>query len=382
MHLRDILNKSIDIRDYRFRLDWLRLIRTKNIGARTFIELLNVFGDVQAALEHLPELARKGGNKEGIKLATVKEVELELERCRKFGAKVILACDDNYPPLLAQIIDFPPVITVKGNVDLLNKEKVAIVGARNASTNGCNFARNLANELGNQGYIITSGLAKGIDAAAHSGSLSHGTIAVIAGGIDNIYPKENSDLYNLMYEKGLVITEHAIGQSPIAKHFPQRNRIISGLSLGVVVVEAAKRSGTLITARFALEHGREVFAVPGFPGDPRCHGTNGLLKEGAILIESAQDVIEELNFKRKPEDYICAEKKQDFVEAPLTLPSEIELAKYRNIILSKLSFSPTKIDHIIRDLPDLPYKILTLLLLELELAGKIERTYGNYISLI
>ncbi|CAL7961474.1 DNA processing protein [Alphaproteobacteria bacterium] len=374
---------NYNINDSKFRLSWMQLARSHNVGARTFAELLKIFKTPQIALKNLPELAKRGGRKEGITIAPISEIEKELEMTEKFNAKLILACDRHYPELLLQIADPPPILIAKGDTGFLARHKVAIVGARQASTNGYNFALQLAHDISAKGYVIASGLAKGIDAAAHLGSIEFGTIGIIACGIDQIYPGENKNLYHMLYKQGLVLSEYKIGQLPLSRHFPQRNRVISGLCYGVVIVEAAVKSGTLITARFALEQGREVFAVPGSPFDPRYQGTNALIKQGAILVENADDVLYELETIIQRSSNICMEKKQRllFESEGKRLPSEQELNKFREILLTKLSFSPVSLEAVLADL-QIPISILDLLVLELELAGRLERRYGNSVCLI
>ena len=362
------------------QIDWLRLYRSKNVGSRTFWQLINMFGSAANALDRLPELANKGGSKK-YQIAKVQDIENEFIQAKKFDAQIIMACDDRFPQQLLNIPDCPAALTIKGNIDLLHTPQIAIVGSRNASLNGCNFANNIAKNLGQENYIITSGLAKGIDSAAHKGSLNTGTIAVIAGGIDHIYPLENKSLYNSIYEKGAVVSELPFGSKPIARNFPQRNRIISGLSQGVLVVEAARKSGTLITANFALEQGREVFAVPGSPLDPRCQGTNHLLKQGAILVESANDIINNLQSPAIKQHDLFSDNENDFINTSTSNIEENILAQYRKTLLSHLSYSPTSIENILKH-TDIPFEVLNWLTIELELAGKIERIYGNKIALL
>lgn len=252
------------------RLDWIRLIRTENVGPITFHRLMEQYGSAAKALDMLPELARRGGRSKPLRVAPKAEAEREVQANRRFGARLICACEPDYPEPLAAVDDAPPVISVAGHAHLLRRRAVAIVGARNASLNGKKFAESLARDLGEAGLLVVSGLARGIDTAAHAGSIASGTAAVLAGGIDVVYPPENEGLYRDIMALGVVVAESPIGTQPQARHFPRRNRLISGLSLGVLVVEAALRSGSLITARMALEQGREVMAVPGSPLDPRC----------------------------------------------------------------------------------------------------------------
>ena len=260
------------------RLSWLRLIRSENVGPATFRALVNEFGGAEAAIAALPLLSRRGGRAQDIRLCSEAEAEAELDAAESLGASLVAIGEPGYPPALAQVDAPPPLLYAKGRLDLADIPIVAIVGARNGSAVGQKFTRSLATDLGLEGFVIGSGLARGIDTAAHLAALDHGTIAVLAGGIDVVYPPENEELQQKIGEHGLLITERSPGFSPRAKDFPRRNRLISGISLGVAVIEAAERSGSLITARFAGEQGREVFAVPGSPLDPRSAGTNNLLK--------------------------------------------------------------------------------------------------------
>ena len=276
------------------RLAWLRLIRSENVGPATFRALVNEFGGAEAAIAGLPVLSRRGGRAHDIRLCTEAEAEAELARAESLGASLVALGEPGYPPALAHVEAPPPLLYIKGRADLAAIPIVAIVGARNGSAVGQKFTRQLASELGLEGFVIASGLARGIDTAAHRAALEHGTIAVLAGGIDVVYPPENEDLQQVIAERGLLISERSPGFSPRAQDFPRRNRLISGIALGVVVVEAAERSGSLITARLAGEQGREVFAVPGSPLDPRCAGTNNLLKQGAGLVTCSRDIVEAL----------------------------------------------------------------------------------------
>ena len=275
------------------RLDWLRLIRSEGVGPRTFRKLVNHFGGAGEALRGLPDLAR-GRGLAPVRSATVAEAEAEMEACRAAGVRVVATGEAAYPAALAAIPDAPPLLFVRGAQQALDTPTVAIVGSRNASAGGLKLARMFAHDLGMAGYTVASGLARGIDAAAHEGSLDTGTVAVLAGGHARIYPAENVPLLERLLERGAAVSEMPIGWEPRGRDFPRRNRIVSGLSLGVVLVEAARRSGSLITARFALEQGREVFAIPGSPLDPRADGPNALIREGATLVTSPADVIEAL----------------------------------------------------------------------------------------
>src|SRR5436190_11582096 len=273
------------------RIDWLRLIRAENVGPRTFRTLIRHYGSAGSALRALPELASRGGARRPVRIPPREEAERELIALRSLDLHLVALGEPEYPPALANIDDAPPLISSRGNPAGLARPMVAIVGSRNASAAGAKMAGRLARDLGQAGFVIVSGLARGIDAAAHRASMSSGTIAVLAGGQDRIYPAEHADLLEAILVEGAALSEMPLGWEPRARDFPRRNRLISGLALGLIVVEAARRSGSLITVRFALEQGREVFAVPGSPLDPRAEGTNGLLKQGATLVTEASDVI-------------------------------------------------------------------------------------------
>ena len=273
------------------RLDWLRLIRSDHVGPRAFQALLRHCGDARAALAALPDLARRGGATRPARIGSRQDAERELAAAKSMHVTLVATTEPDYPHRLRMIDDAPPLLAMRGNTAALALPTVAIVGARNASAAGMRFAERLARELGDAGFAIASGLARGVDAAAHRGSLASGTIAVLAGGHDRIYPPEHASLADAILEQGVLVSEMPLGWEPRARDFPRRNRLISGLSAGIVVVEAAKRSGSLITSRFALEQGREVFAVPGSPLDPRSEGTNDLIKQGATMVTEAADVI-------------------------------------------------------------------------------------------
>jgi DNA processing protein len=273
------------------RLAWLRLARTESIGPASFAALIARFGDAREALKEAPRLARRGGAKGELRIPAEAGACAEIEALAELGGRLIASIEPDFPTGLAVLDPPPPVISVLGRPDILQCEMVAIVGARNASALGIKFATQLAHDLGDAGLIISSGLARGIDHAAHTGALQTGTVAVVAGGVDVIYPPENTSLYEKITRQGAVIAELPLHTAPLARHFPRRNRLISGLARGVVVVEAAQRSGSLITATYALEQGREVFAVPGSPLDPRARGSNRLIREGASLTETADDVL-------------------------------------------------------------------------------------------
>src|SRR5713226_1727663 len=275
------------------RLDWLRLSRSESVGPVTFYALLRRFGSAAAALDALPRLSSRQGARPAVAMSR-RDAESELAAIDRLGGRLVCWGEPLYPSALASVDDAPPVLTVLGLAGLILAPMVAVVGARNASANGRRFARELAAGLGEAGIVVVSGLARGIDAAAHIGALETGSVAVVAGGVDIVYPEENRGLHDALARDGAIIAEVPLGTEPQARHFPRRNRIISGIALGIVVVEAAAKSGSLITARFALEQGREVFAVPGSPLDPRCRGCNDLLRNGATLTEAAADIVAQL----------------------------------------------------------------------------------------
>ena len=361
------------------RLDWLRLIRSENVGPITFYRLIERFGTAGAALKALPDLARRGGRRKLMTVCPLAAAEREMEAQEAIGAVLFARIEPGYPLNLVHIEDAPPLIGVLGQSHLLARPTVAVVGARNASLNGRRFAERLAADLGKGGFVVVSGLARGIDASAHAGALETGTVAVVAGGIDVVYPKENERLYKEIAERGAIISEIEPGATPQARHFPRRNRLISGMALGVVVVEASLRSGSLITARMALEQGREVFAVPGSPLDPRARGANDLLRQGATMTESAEDVLSALDHTlRMP----LAEKKiPDVSGARADVPSLGEIDSARAAIVENLSPTPVMVDEIIRNGHFSP-AVVSMVLLELELAGRLERQPGNRVALI
>jgi DNA processing protein len=364
------------------RVEWLRLIRSENIGVKSFSNLLSLYGSAKAALEAVPHLSRQGGRKAPIKLCSAQEAERELLAAEKMGARVIAACEPDYPQLLLKTESYPPVLTIKGHAALLNKPAVGMVGARNASANGCRFAYRLAEDLGQEGMVVVSGLARGIDTASHKGALERGTVAVIAGGIDTVYPSENKSLYAEIGEKGVIVAELPFGYAPKGQNFPQRNRIIAGLSYGVTVVEATFGSGSLITARMALAENREVFAVPGFPLDPRCQGPNHLIREGATLITKAGHIVEGVRHVFEGAlHYVEEQAVPAFTPAGLAPPSDSELASIRADIIQQLGASAVSIDALIALTQSSASAVLTVIL-ELELAGKLERCPGNKVALL
>ena len=355
------------------RIDWLRLIRCDNVGPRTFRSLVNHFGSARTALERLPDLARRGGATRPGRICGEEDARAELAACHRLGVSLIAPGEDGYPPRLSELDDAPPLLGVRGIRDALMRPIIAIVGSRNASGAGLKFAGTLARDLGEAGFVIASGLARGIDQAAHRASVATGTVAVLAGGHDRVYPPEHEDLLTEIVDSGgAAISEMPLGHAPRARDFPRRNRLISGVALGVVVVEAAHRSGSLITARIAAEQGREVFAVPGSPLDPRAAGTNDLIKQGATLTTEASDVINAVEpimgrpiALREPDD------------EPLAAEPD---ASDRARIIALLGPTPILLDDLIRMAGTTPAIVRTVLL-ELELAGRLERHGGGMVSL-
>lgn len=357
------------------RLDRLRLIRTENVGPITFRHLLARYRSAGAALDALPGLARRGGRRQSLRMPSRAEAEREAAAIGRAGATLLVIGDPGYPDRLAAVDDAPPCLSVAGDPALLIRPSIAVVGARNASVNGCRFATMLARSFGESGYTVVSGLARGIDAAAHMGALPTGTVAVLPGGIDVVYPPEHAELQRWIAETGAAVAEMPVGTTPLARHFPSRNRIIAGLSLGTVVVEAAKRSGSLITARRALDQGREVFAVPGSPLDPRCSGCNALIQEGAaLLVQGADDVLRVV--ATLPTGDRAAPVLRE--EEPDTAPVESDDSARRRV-LDALGAEPVAVDELIRGC-QLSAPIVAVVLLEGELAGLIDRYPGNQVA--
>ena len=395
------------------RLDWLRLIRSENVGPRTFRTLVNRYGGAGPALAALPDLARQGGRQ--IRIAARDDCEREMESIIKFGARLLCLGEDDYPKSLRAIDAPPPVLCVLGNVALFERPAVAVVGSRNASAAGLAFTERMVGELGAQDFVIVSGLARGIDARAHRASLARGTMAVLAGGLDRIYPAEHEDLARAIAEQGVLVSEMPLGWEARGRDFPRRNRLVSGLALGTLVIEAARRSGSLITARFAAEQGREVFAVPGSPLDPRAEGTNDLLRDGATLCTQASDITDALAPILRdglPQPGTLFEASEDSAEplwdeldlipfqAPLTEPGH-EMDEdpgppyvatpprmmvrhdqdWRAVIVALLGPSPVSLDDLAR-MSEAPPAQLRSVILDLELEGAIERHGGNLVSLL
>ncbi len=360
------------------RIDWLRLIRSQNVGPRTFRALINHCGGARAALEALPGLARRGGAN-APKICSREEAEREIAASRKLGVTLVAAGEAEYPRRLQMIDDAPPLISIRGNTDVLAMPLVAIVGSRNASAAGIKITQIIARGLSGAGFAVVSGLARGIDAAAHRVTAERGTIAVLAGGQDHIYPAEHESLLEALLPAGAALTEMPLGWEPRARDFPRRNRLISGLALGVVIVEAAKRSGSLITARLAAEQGREVFAVPGSPLDPRAEGTNGLIKQGATPVTEAADIINVLqpimgHLIGPPPTAPDGDLQEP---GPNAEPQADERAR----TIGLLSPTPVSIDDLVR-LSQTSPRVVRMVLLELEIAGRLERHGGGLVSLI
>ena len=361
----------------RERLDWLRLIRTETIGPVTFARLVDRYATPARALDALPGLAAKAGRRGPLSPFPLADAETELARAGACGQRLIARGEPDYPKPLAEIPDAPPVIYVRGHAGLFDRPGVAVIGARNASGVGRKLARLIAEGLGAAGVVVVSGLARGIDGAAHEASLKTGTIAVVAGGADVIYPPEHDMLTAAIAERGAIVSEQPPGAQPAARDFPRRNRLISGLSRGVVVVEAAARSGTLITARFALEQGREVFAVPGSPLDPRCQGANKLIRDGATLVETAEDILAVLAEQNRA----VREPARDlFSWNTAAEPDQRDLVGLRASVRELLSFTPAHRDEILRE-AEAPPALVIDALIELVLAGEAEEHSGGRFAL-
>ena len=394
------------------RFAWLRLWRSENIGPRTFQTLLDRYGSAEAALEALPDLLRKTNPGRPIKIAGVDEIEREIEAAERLGARFLCRDEIGYPALLREIDSPPAVIAVRGRLDILDRPAIAIVGARNASAAGLAFAERMGRGLAQEGYVIVSGFARGIDSRAHRASLASGTIAVLAGGHDRLYPADQGPFMDKILEDGVAISEMPFGWEARGRDFPRRNRLVSGLSLGVVVVEAARRSGSLITARFAADQGREVFAVPGSPLDPRAEGTNDLIRDGATFCTEVDDVIraladrkpgsarddlfsdsgksdeptlwDELPLAESPDERAPPARSLDLYsfQEPPEAPAPIDGARLPlDRVVERLGPSPVSIDELARA-ADMPIREVRSAVLELEIAGRIERHGGGLVSLL
>ena len=368
------------------RLACLRLIRSENVGPVTFRDLINHFGGAEEALAALPELSRRGGYRRPIRVCPREVAEAELEAAADIGASALIVGEPGYPPALAAVDPPPPLLYVKGKAGHLARPMLAIVGARNGSAAGQKLARLFASSIGGAGFVIVSGLARGIDSAAHEAALETGTVAVLAGGPDNVYPPEHAELQRRIAERGCLVSENPPGFAPRGQDFPRRNRIISGMALGVLVVEAARRSGTLVTARMAGEQGREVFALPGHPLDPRAEGTNRLLKSGATLVTEPEDVLGALApllrealqpLARKPARE--AASSLHMPAADPTEPPEVGDAD-RARLIEALGPAPVDVDELGRA-TGLSARAIQIALMELALAGRIERHGHQLVSL-
>ena len=395
-------------------VDWLRLIRSENIGPRTFRQLINRFGGAAEALEALPSLAARSLRGREIRIATLDEVLREIERSQALGVRFVATGDPDYPPLLREIADAPPVVALRGVVEIARRESVAIVGSRNASAAGLAFTDRLARGLARENYVVASGLARGIDAIAHRATLETGAIAVLAGGHARPYPSEHAALVQELAERGLIISEMPLDWEPRGRDFPRRNRIISGVSRATVVVEAARRSGSLITARFANEQGRDVFAVPGSPLDPRAEGTNDLIRQGATLCTRPEDVVavlaagsgaprrsdlfdaerddrgeplfDELDFFPAQEGFAFEERAAASAPAPpsapeAVAPAPVEPRDASEVVTALLGPAPIAVDELIR-VAGLSAREVHQVLTELDLAGRLERHGASAVSLV
>jgi DNA processing protein len=361
------------------RLACLRLIRSDNVGPATFRALINHFGGATRALAALPDLARKAARGRAIRVCPAADAEAELDAAARIGAVPLFNIEPHFPAALAFVEGAPPMIYAKGRLDLLNTPGVAFVGSRDASAAGQKMARLLAADVGRAGYVVISGLARGIDSAAHRASLATGTIAVLAGGLDNIYPPENADLQAAIGNDGCLVAEQPAGYQPRGPDFPRRNRIISGIARAVVVIEAARKSGSLITARLALEQGRDVFAVPGHPLDPRAEGTNRLIKSGAVVVTEAADVLQALGEQNRAYFEDRAVESMGFIRAPPT-GSRDASATDTERVLAALGPAPVEVDEIARA-TGLQIHIVRIVLIELMLAGRIEQHGAQLVSL-
>ncbi|MEM7773966.1 MAG: DNA-processing protein DprA [Pseudomonadota bacterium] len=373
----------------RERIACLRLVRSETVGPATFRTLINRAGGAEEALAMLPELARRGGRRAAPRVPSRQTVEVELDHAQKIGARPVFTIEPGYPAALAALEHPPPMIYTLGRNSLFERPGIAIVGSREASAAGLTFTRQLSADLGRAGFVVVSGMARGIDSAAHATALSCGTIAVLAGGVDNIYPPENRNLHAAIAEQGCLVSEQPPGFKPRGKDFPRRNRLISGLSLGVVIVEAATRSGSLITARTAGEQGRLVLAVPGHPLDPRARGTNALLRDGATLVADAAHVVEalrpltsesqiDLSQLRAPDALVRTAPEQLQLQAGQTGIALSDTA--RAGVIAVLGPTPTHVDDIARA-AGLSSRDTQIVILELSLAGRLEHHGGQLISL-
>lgn len=355
-------------------LDRLRLIRSPRVGPVTYQQLINRFGSAAEALRAVPDLAARGGGQK-YTLASEAQVAREVEAVTRLGAAYLFSHEDAYSPLLREIDNPPAVLIWRGDISLMTRRCIGMVGARNASAAACRFARGLAQELAGQGAVVVSGLARGIDTAAHQGALEGGTIGVIASGIDISFPPENAALQENVAQQGLLLAEQPPGTEPLARNFPYRNRIIAGLSMGTVVVEAVLKSGSLITARLAAEAGREVMAIPGNPLDPRAQGCNQLIRDGATLVQSAADILESI---APLDSRMLRQRKDSYSAAPVS--SDVA-EQDRQAVVALLSHVPVAVDELIRQAGLSPAMVHTVLL-EMELAGRLVYAAGGRVALV
>ncbi len=364
--------------------EWFQLARSENVGPITFRNLINHFKSPDLAMEHIDDFARRGGKGRPISLCTEQEADAEMARVEEIGGRILASCEPDYPEALRKLEDAPPIITVLGEVSLLRRPSVAIVGSRNASLNGKNLTRRLAFDLAREDFVIVSGMARGIDTAAHEGALTQqgglgGTVAILGTGVDVVYPIENQELYREIWQRGAILSDFPLGTQPHPGHFPRRNRLISGLALCTLVIEAQSRSGSLITAQYAKQQGREVFAVPGSPLDARSEGPNELLKQGARLVSCAQDILEVL---RDGQHEHFKDIFHDDDQMGLAVGADdSEVEKIRRLILENLSPEKVCVDDLIRE-TRLPTAVVNVALIELELAGRLERHPGNCVCLL
>ena len=358
------------------KLAILRLIRTNNIGPVTLTMLLSRYQTGEAVLDCLPEISKN--SRISLDIYTQAQAEDEIANVEKIGGQVIVRGEDTYPQSLVPFDDAPGCLICLGHTHLMQKPSLSVVGSRNASLNALNLTRRLAGEIGQSDFIITSGLARGIDAAAHEGGLATGTIAVLAGGVDQIYPRENAKLYEQIRDEGLLLSEMPLGMQPFARHFPVRNRIVASLSRAVLVVEAGTKSGSLITAREASDRGRDVLAIPGSPLDPRAKGCNNLLRDGAVLVQDSRDILDSISQKTLS----APPPKMPLFDAPDNEScDQNEVEKAKQELLNLLNYDASLIDEVIVQC-HFPIPVISMALFELELAGQVMRHYGNRVSLV
>ena len=366
------------------RCDWLRLARSENIGPRTFVDLIARFPEPSDAIEALPELSRRAFRNRRLKICDPRMAQWELDTVRQIGGRTLALCEPDYPFRLRHIPDPPPVIHVVGEPALAARPVLAIVGSRNATVGGRKIARQIAREAGRAGLTIVSGLARGIDTAAHEASLDTGTIAVLATGPEHVYPPENEGIYREISQNGAIVSEMPPGTKPLARHFPRRNRIVSGLAAGVLVVEAAQRSGSLITARLAAEQGRDVFAVPGSPLDARSAGSNALIRDGAELVTCADDILAAMAaFTHRPDALPLHPVRSSLVESPTPTEPEalaVVAQSERDRILALLGHTPVAVDALIQE-SGLPASTVQTVLLELDIGGLLSREGHGFVGL-